>query len=289
MTSGAAPTWARLLADTAAQIGDHQHARWLCEEASGSSIDEFVGLLDTVPTEPMVLHLDAMIGRYRAGEPIQYVLGSWGFRGLDLAVDQRVLIPRPETELVVDVALELLDGVGPSRRVADLGTGSGAIGLALAAELPLHGTTVVLTDVSPAALDVASANLAGIGRAAVNVRLALGSWADALGDDRFDLIVSNPPYVADADPEMTQAVTSWEPHLALFAGPDGLDAICEIVTSTTTALRPGGWLVLEIGAAQGARVAALAGDAGLVGVEVRPDLSGRDRIVVAQRPDPPLR
>ena len=124
-----------------------------------------------------------MVARRRAGEPLQYVLGRWGFRRLDLAIDRRVLIPRPETEMVVEVALELLGAHLAERlpiTVADLGTGSGAIGLALADELPLDRTTVWITDVDEAALHVARANLAGIGRPARNVRVAAGSWFAAL-------------------------------------------------------------------------------------------------------------
>ena len=128
-------------------------------------------MLDDAPTERMVAHLDAMLARLATGEPLQYVLGQWSFRRIELAIDQRVLIPRPETELVAGVAIEKAMGVGPTRTVADLGTGSGAIGLSLAFELPLDGTTVWITDASADALDVARANLAGLGRPGRNVRV----------------------------------------------------------------------------------------------------------------------
>jgi methylase of polypeptide subunit release factors len=171
-----------------------------------------------------------MTARRRVGEPLQYVLGEWSFRHIRLAVDRRVLIPRPETELVAELALEKAAAVGPTRVVADLGTGSGAIGLSMAVELPRQGTTVWITDASVDALDVARANLAGIGPAGVNVRVALGSWFDALPPGtRLDVAVANPPYVAEASPELADDVRDWEPHEALFAGPDGLDAIRTIV------------------------------------------------------------
>ena len=128
--------------DTAAVLGDSAAARWLVETATG--IDDWARDRDMAVTERMVAHLDAMVARYRTGEPLQYVLGHWGFRHLDLSIDRRVLIPRPETEALVDLAREILEHRQP-RRVADLGCGSGAIGLALAAELPLDDTVVVLS------------------------------------------------------------------------------------------------------------------------------------------------
>ena len=167
--------------ETTRLVGDRSRARWLCEVASGSvDGDEFLARLDEAATIRMVAHLDAMIARLRTGEPLQYVLGEWSFRRITLAVDRRVLIPRPETELVAEVALAKAAEVGPTRVVADLGTGSGAIGLSLAHELPLDGTTVWITDAERDALDVARANIAGLGRAGVNVRVAHGSWFDAL-------------------------------------------------------------------------------------------------------------
>jgi release factor glutamine methyltransferase len=218
------------------------------------------------------------------------VLGSWGFRRLDVMVDRRVLIPRPETETVVEVALDCARRAGAGRAatvVADLGTGSGVIALSLAAELPIEGTNVWATDVSADALDVARANLAGLGRPAVNVRLAEGSWYEALPDElrgQLDLVVSNPPYVADNDPLLEPDVREWEPAAALFAGTDGLDAVRAVAEGATTWLRPGGWLVVEIGADHGEAARALATGAGLDAVEVKQDLAGRDRVLVARCP-----
>jgi len=279
-------TWRELWIETTRIVGDRARARWLCEVASGSvDGDEFVARLDEAATVRMVSHLDAMTARLRAGEPLQYVLGEWGFRRITLAVDRRVLIPRPETELVAEVALEKASAVGPTRVVADLGTGSGAIGLSLAHELPLDGTTVWITDSSLDALDVARANISGLGRAGVNVRVAHGSWVDALPDDlSFDVIVSNPPYVADDSADLEAIVNDWEPHDALFAGPDGLDDIRRIIADAPTRLRSGGWLVLEIGFDQGGAVAELLSAAGYVDVQVEPDLGGLDRIALGRRP-----
>jgi len=226
-----------------------------------------------------------MVARARAGEPIQYVLGSWGFRHLDLAVDERVLIPRPETELVAQVAIELAAEAGPIRHVADLGTGTGAIGLAMADELPHDGTTVWITDASADALDVARSNLAGLGRGAVNVMVAEGSWVDALDDSiAFDVIVSNPPYVSDASPDIEALVSDWEPSAALFSGADGLDDIRVLIRDAPLRLRGGGWLVLEHGHDQGSAVRGLMADAGLEAVETRRDLAGHDRMSLGRRP-----
>jgi release factor glutamine methyltransferase len=290
VTTAATVTWRQLWVETTDALGGTPEAaveaRWLCQQASGRDGAEWLTALDDPAAARTVAHLDAMVARRRAGEPVQYVLGSWGFRRLDLLVDRRVLIPRPETELVVEVALEAARALGPPVVVADLGTGSGAIALALADELPLAGTTIWATDVSLDALDVARANLAGLGRAGANVRLASGAWFDALPADlagSVDVLVSNPPYVPDGGP-VDESVARWEPTSALFAGPDGLAAIRVLLAGAVTWLRPGGVVVLEIGADQGEQAAALAEAAGLVGIDVRPDLAGHDRVLVARHP-----
>lgn len=278
-------TWRELLSETAELLGDATHARWICETATSSAPAEFTAMLSQPATERTVSHLDAMVARARGGEPIQYVLGSWGFRHLDLAVDARVLIPRPETELVAEVAIELATAAGPIRHVADLGTGSGAIGLSMAEELPHDGTTVWMTDASPDALDVARANLAGIGTAASNVRVAEGSWFAPLPTlPAFDLVVSNPPYVAEASTDIELLVSDWEPGSALFAGPDGLDDLRTIIIESPAWIRPGGWLVLEHGFDQGGPVRSLLHDSGFVDVETRQDLAGLDRCSLGRRP-----
>ena len=279
-------SWRALLAETTQLIGDSAHARWLCEVASSSpSGDEFMAEIEQSATIRMVAHLEAMVARYRAGEPLQYVLGEWTFRRIELAIDQRVLIPRPETEVVAGVAIEKAAAVGPTRTVADLGTGSGAIGLALADELPRDGTTVWITDASVDALNVARANLAGLGPAARNVRVAHGSWLDALPvDQQFDVIVSNPPYVAIGSPDVESSVTDWEPAHALFAGRDGLDDLRLIGAAAIDRLHDGGWLVLEIGADQGNTLRELMAAVGYDEIEIRPDLAGLDRVALGRRP-----
>lgn len=281
-----AVTWGALLAETRRALRDDAAARWICEVASGA--DSMAEVLDELATERAVAHLDAMTARYRRGEPLAYVLGRWSFRHLDLAVDGRVLIPRPETEVVAGVAIELgrllRSTTGDRLTIVDLGTGSGAIGLALADELPLGSAEIWLTDASADALDVARANLAGVGRAAAHVRIAEpGEWFAPLPEDlQFDLVVSNPPYIADGSALVDDAVRAWEPHSALFAGPDGLDDIGLIARDARERLREGGWLVLEIGADQGSAVAELLRSAGYADVAIRPDLAGRDRIATAR-------
>jgi release factor glutamine methyltransferase len=280
-------SWRALLSETRERIGDDAVARWLCEEASGA--DDLAAVLEEGATQRMVARLDSMVARYAGGEPLAYVLGHWSFRHIELAVDRRVLIPRPETEVVAGVAIELARTFRRPVTVADLGTGSGAIGLAIADELPVDGVTVWLTDASDSALDVARANLAGIGRKGANVRIAGGRWFDALPvGTTLDVAVSNPPYIADGSPLVDDSVRRWEPHEALFAGPDGLDDIRAIAADARRWIRPGGALVLEIGADQGRAVAGLLAGRGFVDVEIRPDLAGRDRVAVARVEGAPI-
>ena len=294
MTDDPVVTWRALWSETAAVLGDRNHARWMCEIASGCDGAELIAELDQPAMNAMVVHLDKMIARRLAGEPLQYVLGRWQFRGLDLMIDKRVLIPRPETEWVCEIAMDhvrAMRAVGPHDpplQIADLGTGSGAIGLSIAAEMPLGSVAVWLSDVSADAVDVASANLAGIGRHAQVVRVMLGSWFQALPPDlrgHLDLVVANPPYIALDDPALETGVLDWEPSLALFGGTDGLREIRVIAAGAIEWLREGGLLVLEIGADQRQAVSSLLRDAGLINVEIRVDLAGRPRVAVAHRND----
>lgn len=274
-------SWRELWLETAAVHG-RPEARWLCEEASGAFGGEFDDVLHEPATERAVAHLDAMLGRLRQGEPLQYVLGHWSFRRLDLLVDRRVLIPRPETEVVAGVAIDLARLLARPFRCADLGTGSGAIGLSLLDELPRGSAEVWLTDVSADALDVARANAAGLGVSAAGARFGHGPWFEALPTElrgSLGLVVSNPPYVAIDDPDLDVSVRDWEPDTALFSGGDGLDDVRHLVAHAPEWLMPGGWLVLEIGARQGDAAAALYADAGFVQVDVLPDLAGLDRLV----------
>ena len=285
-----AVSWRQLWDETAGLTGRPQ-ARWLCEEACGAFGAEFLDVLDAGVTERSMAHLDAMLARVRTGEPLQYVLGHWAFRHLDLLVDRRVLIPRPETELVAEVAIDLVRSAAaewPQRpiHVADLGTGSGAIGLSLAFELPRGLVDVWLTDLSSDALDVARANTAGLGMAGAAVQFGEGPWFEALPSvlkGSLGLLVSNPPYVAHDDPEVEESVQKWEPALALYANDGGLAHVHTIAVGAAVWLRPGGWLVLEIGTGQGAGVAQLLAAAGLQEVEIRPDLAGHDRIAIARK------
>jgi len=279
-------TWRDLWQQTIDVLGERGPARWLCETACGLDGDEFTAGLDELATERMVAQLDAMVARYRSGEPLAYVMNRWSFRTLDLMIDRRVLIPRPETELVAEAAIDAARRVSP-RVVVDLGTGSGAIGLSLAAELPVDGTEVWLTDSSSDALDVARANVASVGRGAANVRIAEGSWFEPLPDElrgRVNVIVSNPPYIAHDDPEVEESVREWEPASALFAVDNGLRDIEVIVTGAREWLAPGGILIVEIGHRQGEAVIALARDAGFEPdeIELRLDLSHRPRFLHAK-------
>ena len=284
-------TWRQLWTDTERVVGARHEARWLCEHASGLDASEFLEALDEPATVRMVQHLDAMVARYRSGEPLAYVMGRWAFRHLDVMVDRRVLIPRPETEQLVEVVLHCVQGAefeGEPLCLADLGTGSGVIGLSLAHELWRRQPEVWLTDASSDALDVARANLAGIGRAGGGVRVSQGCWFEALPGDlrgRLHAVVSNPPYVAADDPELDAAVREWEPSEALIAGDDGLDAVRHITAEAPHWLRAGGLLALEIGYRQGQAVAALMEQAGFVDVQVRPDLAGRPRIALGRQPN----
>ena len=285
-------SWREVMAETTARLAAVSdvpgvEARWIVERASGSEGAELVAALDEPATRRAMHFHDLMVERRLRGEPLQYVLGRWGFRSLDLLVDHRVLIPRPETEVVAGLAIAELQrrriAAGDRRlRALDLGTGSGAIGLSIAAEC--ERVEVWLTDRSPDALAVARANLAGLGRAATRVTIVEGSWFAPLDESlvgSFDVIVSNPPYVA-TDDEVEPIVRDWEPHDALHAGEDGLDDLRVLVSGAPRWLVPGGALVLEMDPRQTATVVALADDAGFVDAEVHRDLAGRDRVVVAR-------
>lgn len=233
----------------------------------------------------MATNVHGMLTRRLSGEPLQYVMRSWSFRHLDVMVDPRVLIPRFETEHVVEVALELARQFHPQRSnpltIVDLGTGSGVIGLSIACELGLGTAKIWVTDISEDALDVARANLSGIGRAAEFVRLLQGNWFEALPMSlrgAIDLIVCNPPYIAEGDPEVETVVHRYEPHLALYSGPEGLNALNEVITNAPLWLTTGGWLVCEIGYRQGDQVSDLFARAGFSEIEVIDDATGRPRV-----------
>ncbi len=229
----------------------------------------------TLSTEQTTL-LRACFGRRASGEPLAYLLGEKEFHGLMLHVDSNVLVPRPDTEVLVDWALELLAGLEhPS--VIDLGTGSGAIALAVKHAHP--AAAVVATDVSAAALEVARANA---GWLALHVEFVEGSWWQAAAHRRFSLVLSNPPYIAGGDQHL--AALSHEPTLALTPGGDGLDALRCIVAGAAVHLEPGGWLLLEHGFDQADAVQALLRAQGFVSVQTRRDLAGQPRCSGAHLP-----
>ena len=266
------PTVARLLA-RARDLIDPADAALLLAHALGKSRSWLFAHADDALGEAEAERFDVLLARRAAGEPVAYLTGWRGFWTLELAVTPATLVPRPETELLVDLALARLPVDAPVR-VADLGTGSGAIALAIASERPR--AQVLATDASSAALDVARGNAArnGIG----NVAFRLGSWLQPLGEDTFDLIASNPPYIAEGDPHLAQGDLRFEPAMALSCGADGLDAIRVIVRDAPACLRPGGWLLLEHGWEQGDAVRALLAAAGFVDVATERDLEQRDRV-----------
>lgn len=215
--------------------------------------------------------LQALAERRAGGEPLAYLVGRKEFRGLMLAVDARVLVPRPETELLVDWAVECLHGAGPGGAgVVDLGTGSGAIALALKAVLP--AVEVLATDASEGALSVARANAERLG---LSVRFARGSWWQAVGSRRFSLALSNPPYIAGTDRHLD--ALQHEPQSALTPGTTGLEALSVIVQGAPDHLLPGAWLLLEHGHDQADDVQALLARHGFGAVRTRCDLAGVPR------------
>lgn len=229
---------------------------------------------------------EAWLVRRVAGEPVQYITGRAAFRHLDLDVDRRVLIPRPETELLVEAVLEYLAAGDWSRRspsVLDLGTGSGCVALSVAHEHP--SVRVTATDASTEALVLARANAARLGLE-TRVTFAHGTWFEAVGaDERYDVVVSNPPYIAlEEAARMPADVVEWEPHAALFAGDDGLADVRDIIEDAPRHLRAGGLLALELAEMRACQVAGwLEGAHDWHAVELRDDLAGRPRLLLARR------
>ncbi|MES2991547.1 MAG: peptide chain release factor N(5)-glutamine methyltransferase [Pseudomonadota bacterium] len=237
-------------------------------------------VLDAAPSQAFA----DLTARRAAGEPVAYLVGAKEFHGLTLQVDARVLVPRPETELLVDWALErLADAAGPHPRVVDLGTGSGAIALAVKNARP--DAEVLATDLSDGALDVARANARALGLA---IGTRSGAWWEALvGEQRFDLALSNPPYIAGGDPHLP--ALRHEPTLALTPGGDGLDALRAIAAGAAAHLRADGWLLLEHGYDQAQAVQALLTAHGFEAVETRSDLAGQPRCTGGRAPRAPER
>lgn len=283
-------SWRELLAEAVARLDSagvqtaEMDARRIVADCLDVPMGQLTRSLGDPATERGVARFDQLVARRAEGEPLQYVLGSWGFRTLELMVDRRVLIPRPETESVVEVALAELDRLGGrdrSTRVVDLGTGSGAIALSIAVERVR--TEVWATDVSEDALRVARANVAGIGRPGARVRTEVGHWFDALPSmlrGTIDMVVTNPPYVATTV-ELPDEVARWEPAGALHSGADGLDDLRRILAAAPAWLAPAGVLVSELSPEQADAAVELA----LVGFQeafVASDLTGRPRALVAR-------
>ena len=297
-------TFRTAMATAGIALGSSREGRWIVERACAVSSDALLKILDDAVPESVSEAVDLMVARRLAGEPLQYVLGAWDFRGIELLVDRRVLIPRPETEQVVDVVLtELAKSAGPSAPVVlvDLGTGSGAIALSVALEGASDASRVRgdvrdrlevwATDLSADALDVARSNLALLASsnaaAARRVRVGQGTWYDSLPRKlvgRVNLVVSNPPYVSEAEWQVLDPqVRDYEPRMALVPGSTGIEAIEQVVSRAPEWLAPGGTLVCELAPAQAAIAAGLAEGAGMVDVTVRHDLAGKLRVLVARK------
>jgi len=273
---------AELLREAAARLpGDdarHEAEQLLIHVLGVERAWLFAHATDTVD-EDSRQHFELLLARRAEGHPLAYLLGRRGFWTLDLQVNTATLIPRPETELLVEQALARLPA-DDMVRVADMGTGSGAIALSIASERPL--ATVMATDLLGPALAVAVKNAQAHGLD--NVWFRRGHWYAALGADRFDMIVSNPPYIAAGDPHLAQGDLRFEPPPALASGADGLDAIREIIAGAHEHLVAGGWLLLEHGWDQGEAIRALLVQAGFDQAQTVQDLEQRDRVTLGRWP-----
>ena len=254
-------------------------AQLLLAHVLGTNRAALIAQGDTWLGEKRQAAFEALVGRRAQGAPVAYLTGMREFWSLAMAVSPAVLVPRPETEVLVELALQRLP---PERScsVLDLGTGSGAVALAIASERPQAQVTG--TDISAAALGVATANARRLGQH--NVRWRLGSWFDASAGERFDLIVSNPPYIGADDPALARLRA--EPALALTPGPNGLEALSAIVAGAGEHLAPGGWLLLEHGSAQAADVSRLLAQCGFLQTRTHPDHSGLPRVTLATTSSP---
>lgn len=231
---------------------------------------------DRQPDTDQVTAFTALFQRRLRGEPIAYILGHQGFWSLDLKVSEHTLIPRPETELLVETALELQ--LPPHSSVLDLGTGTGAIALALACERNDWNITAV--DFQPQAVALAEENRAA--HKLNNVQIVQSNWFAALPAVKFDLIVSNPPYIENNDPHLSQGDVRFEPASALVSGAEGLDDLILLIGQSVVFLKPNGWLLVEHGYDQGPGVSALFTEAGFSAIETRNDYNQMDRITFGQ-------
>jgi len=286
----ASVSWEELLSETTRRLeGDNAEfeAKWMIEEVSGvTNLHDY-----QEQAKPIQLkRLSKLIARRLTGEPLQYVLGRWQFRELDLFVDDRVLIPRPETEILVGYALEeckskknQLDETR-SLNVADLGCGSGAIGLSIAREI--QEVSVWCTDVSEGAIAVTRANLAGLGMVGQKVSISQGSWFEALPQEmleKFDVIISNPPYISDSE-ELPPEVSEWEPSSSLRSGPLGTEDLSFLLNNSIEWLSAEGQLILELAPMQADEMVEEAKNLNFREVQLRHDLAGRERVLIARKP-----
>ncbi|WP_413624137.1 peptide chain release factor N(5)-glutamine methyltransferase [Luteibacter sp. Lutesp34] len=264
-----------ILREAALMLGDRLEAELLLAHALGVDRAWFFAHAEDHFDEERIAGVEALLARRAKGEPVAYILGRRDFWSLSLEVTPATLIPRPETELLVEQALARLPEGG---RVLDLGTGSGAIALAIASERPDAEVTAV--DASAAALAVARRNARRLGLD--RVFMTGSDWYSALGDRRFDVIVSNPPYVEAGDPHLVQGDLRFEPSSALASGPDGLDDIRRIAHGARGSLTDGGWLLVEHGWNQAAAVRGIFISEGLVDAFTVQDLEARDRVTGAR-------
>jgi len=254
-------------------------ARLLLASVLGVPIETLIARPERTVDDEAAARFAELSSRRARGEPIAYLLGEKEFYGRRFAVSPAVLVPRPETELLVQLALLRLQGL-LAPRVLDLGTGSGCIAITLALECPV--ATVLAVDRSAGALDVARTNAERLG---ARVAFLRGDWYESIGG-RFDLIVANPPYVADADPHLHDL--QHEPQQALVAGPDGLDDLRRIILGAPAHLKPGRWLAVEHGHDQGANVHQLFASAGFDAIETHRDLAGVERACIGVLPRTPV-
>jgi release factor glutamine methyltransferase len=259
---------------------DAREARLLLAAASGTGTALLAAFPERSVTEEAAQRYLDMARRRRDGEPVAYVLGMREFYGREFTVGPAVLIPRPETELLVELALERIDR-SSAPRVLDLGTGSGAVAVTIACEAQQAQVTAV--DVSSAALAMSRDNAIRLG-AAPRMRFVLSDWFAQLGEEQFELIVGNPPYIAEGDAHLARGDLRFEPRGALASGPAGLDSIARIVKDAPDHLVPGAWLLLEHGYDQGEACRELLAVAGYARTQTWRDLAGIERVSGGRRP-----
>lgn len=262
------------------QAAPRLEAELLLAEATGLPRERLVAWPEREIEPAVAERYRDLVSRRRRGEPIAYLRGRQSFWSLELAVSPDTLIPRPETELLVEIALERLPAERPLI-VLDAGTGSGAIAAALAHERPAW--TLVATEQSAGAAHVAHGNVQHC--APRNAHLVLCDWLRAVAPRSLDALLSNPPYVAEGDAHLSEGDLPWEPRGALVAGPDGLDAIRRLAPEGAICLRRGGLLALEHGYDQGAAVRAIFARHGYSGIETRRDLAGHERVTLGLAPE----